>query len=38
MDNLAEMPQFLEKYILPKLNQEETEKLTDSSQAWESKV
>ena len=27
MDNLEEMDEFLEKYILPKLNQEETENL-----------
>ena len=26
MDNLEEMDEFLEKYNLPKLNQEETEK------------
>ena len=34
MDNLEEMDKFLEKYSLPKLNQEETEILTDPSQAW----
>ena len=33
MDNLEEMDEFLEKYKLPKLNQKETEKLTDLSQA-----
>ena len=27
MDNLEEMDQFVEKYNLPKLNQEETENL-----------
>ena len=27
MDNLEEMDEFLEKYNLPKLNQEETENL-----------
>ena len=27
MDNLEEMDEFLEKYKLPKLNQEETENL-----------
>ena len=29
MDNLGEMDKFLEKYNFPKLNQEETENLTD---------
>ena len=33
MDNLEEMDQFLEKYNLPKLNQEETENLNRQSQA-----
>ena len=28
MDNLEEMDEFLEKYNLPKLNQEETENLS----------
>ena len=31
MDNLEEMGKFLEKYNLPKLNQENIESLTDSS-------
>ena len=38
MDNLEEMDEFLEKYNLPKLNQEEIENLTDTSQARKSKV
>ena len=38
MDNLEKMDKFLEKYNFPKLNQEETEILTDPSQAWKSKL
>ena len=38
MDNLEEMDEFLEKYNLPKLNQEEKETLTDPSQAQKSKL
>ena len=38
MDNLEEMDKFLEKYNFPKLNQEEIENLTDSSQAQKSKL
>ena len=33
MDNLEEMDKLLEKYNFPNLNQEETEILTDPSQA-----
>ena len=32
MDNLEEMGKFLEKYKLPKVNQEEIENLNDLSQ------
>ena len=38
MDNLEEMDEFLEKHNLPKMNQEEIENLTDTSQARKSKV
>ena len=38
MDNLEEMDEFLEKYNLPNLNQEEIENLTDPSQAWKLKL
>ena len=38
MENLEEMNECLEKYNLPHLNQEETEKLRDLSQAWKSRV
>ena len=38
MDNLEEMDKFLEKYYLPKLNQEEIKILTDLSQARELKL
>ena len=33
MDRFKEMDKILEKYNFPKLNQEETETLTDPSQA-----
>ena len=35
MDNLEEMNEFLEKYNLPKLNQEEIENLTRSIKSTE---
>ena len=38
MENLEEMDKFLEKCNLPHLNQEETEKLRELSQVWESRV
>ena len=38
MDNLEEVDKLLEKHKFPKLNQEETENLTDPSQAWKSKL
>ena len=38
MDNLEEMDKFLERYNLPKQNQEEQKILTDLSQAWKLKL
>ena len=38
MDNLEEVDKLLEKHKFPKLNQEETENLTDPSQAQKSKL
>ena len=38
MDNLEEMENFLEKYNLPKLNQEETEKLNRPITSTEIKI
>ena len=38
IDNLEGMKKFLEKYNLPKLNQEETKILTDPSEAQKLKV
>ena len=38
LDNSEEMNKFLEKYNLPKLNQEEIENLTDQSQAQKLKL
>ena len=38
MDNLEEMDKLLEKYNLPKLNQEETENFNRPIQAWKSKL
>ena len=38
MDNVEEMDKFLEKYNFPKLDQEEIENLTDSSQAQKLKL
>ena len=38
MDNMKEMEKFLEKYNLPKLNQQEMENLNRSSQAQKSKL
>ena len=38
MDNMEEMNEFLEKYNLPKLNQEEIENLKDPSQVSKSKL
>ena len=38
LDNPEEMNKFLEKYNLPKLNQEEIENLTDQSQAQKLKL
>ena len=37
MDNLKEMDEFLEKYYLPKLNQEEIENLNRSMTSMEIK-
>ena len=38
MDNLEEMDEFLEKYILPKLNQEEIENLNTPVTSMEIKT
>ena len=38
MDNLEEIDKFLEKYIFPKLNQEETENLNRSITSIEMEV
>ena len=38
MDNLEEMDKFVEKYNLPKLNQEETEKKNRSITSMEIKL
>ena len=38
MDNLEEMDKFLEKYSLPKWNQEEFKIVKDPSQAWKAKL
>ena len=38
MDNLEEMDEFLEKYNLPKLNQEEIENLNRPITSMESKL
>ena len=38
MENLEEMDELLEKYNLPKVNQEEIQTLTDPSEAWKLKL
>ena len=38
MDNLEEMDKFLEKYNVPKLNQEETENLNRPMKSMEIKL
>ena len=38
MDNLEEMDRFLEKFILPRLNQEEIEIITTQSQTRKFKL